>query len=591
MEKKIPEIEAKNILIEYNGANNQLLEWKTRFIREKNFKLTRTQADYVLKHHQTTPKVARKHINIVLSFGEKLQEEKKLVKPVEKVWCEKLLCETDKAYHIWGKFFDSEKLHTFWLPKGAVLRPEKKLKYEIDWSKYGHRPPMKHQKIAIERLLANDKFILADQMGLGKTTSAVVASIEGNFKKILVVCPASLKINWKKEIQYYTNDPILIVEGRKWGSTFKYYIINYDILKNYHVVDKKDEHWDDNLIKKENFDLAIIDESHYLSNPSSQRAKLMNDILTTIPKIWLLSGTPMTNRPINYYNLLKIVDSPVALNWQHYVKRYCRGFKMKVRQGSGDGSTLRTIWNTSGASNLDELRERTKDIMLRRMKEDVLDLPDKIVSPIFLELQSTYYNEELEEFMRITQDQKGHESLAVTISRLMKVRQVLAYEKIPYTCELIDKALEMEKKVIVFSNFTMPLDMLQEKYPKNSVIFDGRMSSEKKQQAEIKFQNDPKIKIMFANIVAGGLGLNLTASEVVIMNDLSFVPSHHLQAEDRAHRYGQVKNVIVYYPIFENTIEQIVYNILNRKKNIIDQVMGDGEYSEGFGKELLKELL
>lgn len=591
MEKKIPEIEARNILIEYNGANNQLLEWKTRFIREKNFKLTRTQADYVLKYHQTTPKVARKYINIVLSFGEKLQEEKKLVKPVEKVWCEKLLCETDKAYHIWGKFFDSEKLHTFWLPKGAVLRPEKKLKYEIDWSKYDHRPPMNHQKIAIERLLANDKFILADSMGLGKSTSAVIASIEGNFKKILVVCPASLKINWKKEIQNYTNDPILIVEGRKWGSTFKYYIINYDILKNYHIVDKKDEHWNDNLIKKENFDLIIIDEAHMASNSSAQRTKLLNDIIKNIPKIWLLSGTPMTNRPINYYNLLKIVDSPVALNWQHYVKRYCRGFKMKVRQGSGEGSTSRTIWNTSGASNLDELRERTKDIMLRRMKEDVLDLPDKIISPIFLELQSTYYNEELEEFMRITEDQKGHESLAVTISRLMKVRQVISYEKIPYTCELIDKALEMEKKVIVFSNFTMPLDMLQEKYPKNSVIFDGRMSSEKKQQAEIKFQNDPKIKIMFANIVAGGLGLNLTASEVVIMNDLSFVPSHHLQAEDRAHRYGQAKNVIVYYPIFENTIEQIVYNILNRKKNIIDQVMGDGEYSEGFGKELLKELL
>ncbi len=953
MEKKIPEIEAKNILIEYNGANNQLIEWKTRFIREKNFKLTRTQADYVLKHHQTTPKVAKKYINIVLSFGEKLQEEKRLVKPVEKVWCEKLLCETEKAYHIWGKFFDSEKLHTFWLPKGAVLRPEKTLKYEIDWSKYNHRPPMEHQKVAIQRLLANDKFILADQMGLGKglyvnelvitpkgkvkignlkinddvigsngkkckvigvfpqgemdlyritfndgvsiltdknhlfkvtsrnsgkntknrkiqtesilsveqmldktlflektgtghnskkiyrystyykekngnlkwqipivnpieyeknddlplcpyllglglgdgyfngkkiiftihkddydelfkrynfierknknkpnlkcgsidvgdtliklnlqnskskdkfipdvykyssidnrlsilqglmdtdgycgfsknnnfhstefstiserlcndvieivhslggiarkhcrrsfyrkngirkecnmsyrvniklphgmnpfrlkrkaeryhglqkyqvgryiknielekkgqsvcisvdssdklyvvdhaivthnTTSAVIASIEGNFKKILVVCPASLKINWKKEIQNYSNDPILIVEGRKWGSIFKYYIINYDILKNYHVVDKKDEHWDDNLIKKENFDLAIIDESHYLSNSSSQRAQLMNDILKTIPKIWLLSGTPMTNRPINYYNLLKIVESPVALNWQHYVKRYCRGFRMKVNN--------RTIWSTSGASNLDELRERTKDVMLRRLKEDVLDLPDKIISPIFLDLQSTYYNEELEEFIRISTDQKGHESLAVTISRLMKVRQVIAYEKIPYTCELIDKALEMEKKVIVFSNFTMPLDMLQEKYPKNSVIYDGRMSLEKKHQAETKFQTDPKIKIMFANIVAGGMGLNLTASEVVIMNDLSFVPSHHLQAEDRAHRYGQIKNVIVYYPIFENTIEQIVYNILNRKKNIIDQVMGDGEYSEGFSKELLKELL
>ncbi len=579
----ILEIEARNILSGYTGANNQLIEWKMKLLTTKNFKLTRTQSEYVLKYYQTTPKVARKYINIVISFGEKLQEEKLLPKPVEKIWCEKLLCETDKAYHIWGKFFDSERLHAFWLPKGAILRPEKKLNYVIDYSKYNVRPPFPHQKVAIEKLLANDRFILADDMGLMKTGSSIIASLESGAKKILIVCPASLKRNWKREIEIYTNKRVLIVEGRKWGSTFDYYIINYDILKNYHIIDKKDENLKDNLIKKENFDLAIIDEAHYLSNTTANRTKLMNDILKTIPKVWLLTGTPMTNRPINYYNLLKIVDSPVALNWQHYVKRYCRGYRMKIGN--------RTIWNTSGASNLDELRERTKDILLRRLKTDILDLPEKIISTIQLELQSTYYNEELEEFMRITKEQKGHESITITINRLMKVRQVIAYEKIPYTCELIDRALEMDKKVIVFSNFTMPLDMLYEKYPKKSVIFDGRMNSEKKNQAEIKFQNDPKIKIMFANIVAGGLGLNLTAAEIVIMNDLSFVPSHHTQAEDRAYRHGQIKNVIVYYPLFENTIEQIVYNILNRKKNNIDQVMGDGEYSETFAKELINQLI
>jgi len=173
----------------------------------------------------------------------------------------------------------------------------------------------------------------------------------------------------------------------------------------------------------------------------------------------------------------------------------------------------------------------------------------------------------------------------------MKVRQVLAFEKIPYTCELIDKCLELDKKVIVFTNFTMTLDMLAEKYPKNSVILDGRMSKEKRQVSIDRFQNDPKVKVFIANIVAGGIGINLTAAEVVIMNDLSFVPAHHSQAEDRSYRHGQKNNVIVYYPIFENTIEQIIFNILQRKKNVIDQVMGEGEYSEGFGKELIKELI
>lgn len=578
----IPEIDAKNILLTYEGANNQLMELKAKLLNGKSFKLTRTQSDYVLKYYQITPKVARKYIDIVPSFGEKLQEEKLLPKPIEKIWCEKLLCESDKAFHIWGKFFDSEQNHSIWLPKGAVLQPEKKLNRVIDYTKYDHRPPKPWQILAIEKLLANDRFILADDMGLGKTTSAIIATLETDAKKILIVCPASVKINWKKEIKNYTDRPVLIVEGRKWGSTYDFYIINYDILKNYHTTDKKDENDDLKLILKENFDIAIVDEAHYISNTTANRTKLMNDILTKIPKVWLLTGTPMTNRPINYYNLLKIINSPVAMNWQHYVKRYCKGFRFKVNG--------RYIWNTGGHSNLDELRERTKHVVLRRLKTDIPGLPEKTISPIFLELQSTFYNEELEEFMRITEDQKGHESIAVTINRLMKVRQVIAYEKIPYTCEYIDKCLELDKKVIVFTNFTMPLDMLHEKYPKNSVIFDGRTSQTKREEAKEKFQNDPKIKILIGNIVAAGIGINLTAAEVVIMNDLSFVPSHHSQAEDRAYRQGQQKDVLVYYPIFENTIERIVFNILQRKKDVIDQVMGDGEYSETFSKELMKEL-
>ena len=601
METKIPEIEARNILAVYTGHNNQLIEWRTRFLNNKSFKLTRPQADYVLKHHQTVPKVARKYITLVNSFGEKIQEEKLLPKPVEKIWCEKLLCESDKAYHIWGKMFDNEPLHALWLPKGAVIQPEKKLKYEVDWSKYSHRPPKEYQKPAIERLLANDRYILADDMGLGKTTSAIIASLECNAKKVLVVCPASLKLNWKKEIQNYSDSKILIVEGRKWGSTFKYYIINYDILKNFHITEKDEKNLEEEvsddlkLLLNEKFDLAIIDEAHMISHAEAKRTKLLNDLLKTIPKVWLLTGTPMTSRPINYFNLLNIVGSSVALNWQHYVKRYCKGFRFKANG--------RTIWNTSGHSNLDELRERTKNLVLRRLKTEVGDLPDKIISEIFLELKSTFYNEELEEFMRITKDNKNkatlrkenhekeeNEPVAAVLGRLMKVRQVISYEKIPYTCELIDKALEHNKKVLVFTNFTMTLDMLHEKYKKNSVILDGRMTKEKKEEAKEKFQTDPKIKVFILNIIAGGVGHNLTAAEVVIMNDLSFVPGHHAQAEDRAFREGQKKNVMVYYPIFENTIEQIVFNILQSKKNVIDQVMGDGEYSENFGKEFIKTL-
>jgi SWI/SNF-related matrix-associated actin-dependent regulator 1 of chromatin subfamily A len=582
MDIKIPEIEARNILSEYEGSNNQLLDWKRKLTEVKNFKLTRPQCDYVMKYYEVTPKVARKFINIVSTFGEKIMEERYLPKPPENIWCEKLLCESDKAFHLWGKVLDSDQMSAMWLPKAAVMQDEKKLNRVIDYSPYDNRPPMEHQKVAIEKLLANNKFILADDMGLGKTTAAVIASMESGAKKVLIVCPASLKINWDREIKNYTDRKVLIVEGRKWGSTFDYYIINYDILKNYHTTEKSEDSDDFKLLVNEKFDLAIVDEAHYVSNTTANRTRLLNDVLDTIPKVWLLTGTPMTSRPINYFNLLKIVDSPLTLNWQSYVRRYCKGYQFNVGN--------RKVWNTSGASNLDELRERTKAYVLRRMKTDILDLPEKIITPVFVELTSKMYDEELEEFTRISNDKKDNETISVTLNRLMKIRQLIAYEKIQYTCELIDKCLDQGKKVIVFTNFTISLEMIHEKYKKNSVILNGSMSKEKKQESVDKFQNEDKIKIFISNIVAGGVGITLTAGEVVIMNDLSFVPAHHSQAEDRAYRYGQKNSVLVYYPVFENTVEKIIYNILQKKKGIIDQVMGDGEYSESFSKDLLKSL-
>lgn len=583
METKIPEVIAREILYAYAGSNNHLLELKKKLLESKNYSITRTQADYIIKYEKTIPKVARKHVKLFSSFADKIMEDRLLPKVPEEIWVEKLLCDSDKAYHIWGKILDTDKLHSFWIPKMAIIQEEKKLNREVDYSPYDNRAPMSHQKEAIEKLLANDRFILADDMGLGKTTSAVIASLESGAKKILIVCPASLKINWEREIKNYTDRRILLIEGKKWGSTFDYYIINYDILKNFHTTEKTEDSEAYQLIANAGFDLAIVDEAHYISNSTAQRTKLLNDILSKIPKVWLLTGTPMTSRPINYFNLLKITESPLALNWQSYVRRYCAGYQFTVKG--------KKIWNTGGASNLDELREKTKNLVLRRMKTDILDLPEKIITPVYLELQSKFYDNELEEFVRITKDSKEKESISVTLNRLMKIRQLIAIEKVDYTCELIDKFLELDKKVIVFTNFTTSLDMIHEKYKKNSVILDGRMSKEKRQESVDKFQNNDKIKVFISNIKAGGVGITLTAAETVIMNDLSFVPADHSQAEDRAYRYGQKNTVLVYYPVFDNTIEIQIYNILQKKKGIIDQVMGDGEYSDTFASELLKGLI
>ena len=118
-----------------------------------------------------------------------------------------------------------------------------------------------------------------DDMGLGKTTSTIIAALETGAKKILIVCPASLKINWEREIRNYSDRKILIVEGRKWGSTFDFYIINYDIIKNYHTTDNSEDSDDYKLLVNAGFELAIVDEAHYISNNTAQRTRLLNDVL------------------------------------------------------------------------------------------------------------------------------------------------------------------------------------------------------------------------------------------------------------------------------------------------------------------------
>jgi SNF2 family DNA or RNA helicase len=290
----------------------------------------------------------------------------------------------------------------------------------------------------------------------------------------------------------------------------------------------------------------------------------------------------MTSRPMNYYNLLNLVESPVAFNWMGYVRRYCNGYQFTVGR--------KKIWNVQGASNLEELRDRTKPQVLRRLKEEILDLPDKIITPIYLKLKSRDYEELMGEYYRWFDQSNESGSLTVQFSKLMKVRQVIAEEKIKNTCEIAENIVEQGKKVIIFTNFTDTLNQITEHFGKSAVKLDGSMSKQERQKAVDRFQEDEKIQVFVGNIKAAGVGITLTAAEAVIMNDLSFVPSDHSQAEDRAYRYGQKNNVLVYYPIFENTIESIIYDILQNKKNIFEIVMGDNPQKGDILEQILNEI-
>ncbi len=577
LQKQIIEQKALELLDSYSGANNYILYMKSKKENNKKFYPTRTQADYIVNYFDTKPKVARKWVFLDTYFAKKFATERYLLEIPQKVYIEKLLVEKDKSYHIWGKFFEKDNLSEFWVPKSSLIKTHSVEKVEIDYSKYNHRPPLTHQKEAVEKLVGSKRFILADDMGLGKTTSTIIAALETGAKKILIICPASLKINWEREIANYSDRTVYIAEGKKFSTEHDFVIVNYDILKNFH--DQKDKK--NSLLVKSGFELVILDEAHMISNAQAQRTKIINNFVKDIKRVWLLTGTPMTSRPMNYYNLLNIIESPVAQNWMAYAIRYCQGYQFRAGN--------RKVWNVTGASNLEELRDRTSGQILRRLKEDVLDLPDKIITPVYLRTSSKEYKDLMGEYYEWLENKKEESSsLTVQFSKLMKVRKVIANEKVKQTIEFAENIIEQGKKVIIFTNFTDTLQLIHNHFGKQSVYLDGSCNKVQRQYAVDQFQDNEKIKVFVGNLKAAGVGLTLTSAEVVIMNDLSFVPAEHAQAEDRAYRYGQKNNVLVYYPIFENTIEGVIYDILNTKKKIIGTVMGD-EVSESV--DVVEEIL
>ena len=573
------ESKAMSILESYEGGNNYILELKRKSQVNRKFYPTRSQSEYIINFHNKQPKVAKKWVILDTYFAQKLADDKLYTEIPQKVWVEKLLADKEKAYHIWGRVFENEELHDFWLPKAAIIKDNSVKDVVIDYSKYSHRPPLEHQKEAIQKLVENKKFILADDMGLGKTTSTIIAALESISKKVLIICPATLKINWKREIENYSDKSIYIAESKNFSTEADFVIINYDIIKNFHDPKKKNE----SQVLASNFDLVIIDEAHYIKNGTAQRTKLINDIVKNTERLWLLTGTPMTSRPIDYFNLLSIIDSPVAKNWMAYAIRYCSGYQFNVGG--------RKIWNVTGASNLEELRDRTLGLTLRRLKENVLDLPDKIITPVYLRLKSKLYENVMGEYYDwYDKNPDESKSLTVQFSKLTKIRQIIADEKTQQTIELAENILEQDKKVIIFCNFTDSLNKIAEHFGKSAVKLDGSMSKPNRQNSVDQFQENPKVKVFVGNIKAAGVGITLTAAEAVIMNDLSFLPSDHAQAEDRAYRYGQKNNVLVYYPIFENTIEGIIYDILNNKKQVIATVMGDNQHPADAAEEILQRI-
>ncbi len=600
---KIKSRSAITNLENYSGKNPYLRKLKLDFLKTRNINFTETQIRYINNFHSLEPQLINRVVSLQEFFGLQLQEQLKLEFIPKRILIEYMLADTDKSYHVFGKLTTKQKeSKMYWLPKSMVLDDPyfEEINVEVDFTPYekclqekkGFKV-LEHQKSGVKFLLSRKKCILGDDMGVTKTVTSIMAAIEGGYKKVLVICPASVKINWEREINIF-DDNTCIVDGMRWEEN-KFTIINYDILRNFHSVGKPNTEEGEKAIRNivnGNFDLIVIDEAHKIKDKDSIRSQIINDICLNYgdKDVWLLSGTPVANRPMDFYNLLKLIKCPLVENWNFYVKRYCDGKQITTTLKNGK---KKKVWITNGASNLEELQVRTKNILLRRLKSEVLDMPEKTITNVFHKLDDSSFKEYdriWDEYLLERKALKKKGTVSREMTESLFLRKFIAMQSIPHTIEMVNNAIEQGEKVVVFTTFKDEQKQLEEAFGNICVVHNGDMSNKDKQISVDAFQNKDKIKVFIGNVISAGVGITLTKGSICIFNSFSWVPGENEQAEDRIYRLGQLNNCKIYYQVFLDTISIKMLESLKRKSSNISKIVGDKEKEESL-ESILDEIL
>jgi len=405
-------------------------------------------------------------------------------------------------------------------------------------------------------------------------------------KTVLIVCPSSLKINWRKELERWLVTPyrIHILQGKDQFPTLpEIVIMNYDILAKFQK-----------QIREVEWDLLIADEAHYMKNPKAQRTiALLGKGKEVTPlkakrKI-LLTGTPITNRPIEIFPLVSYLWPNVFNNLFHFAKRYCDA----KQDGYG--------WDFTGASNLEELQNLLRSSgMIRRLKNDVLkELPPKTRQVVVLpsdsvkglikkEDEKTRMMEDevkrLQKAMRAAKAQKDEgayrnavqnlrQAYSVAFTEMAAIRKELAIEKIPFVIEYVESMIEDGEKVVVMAHHREVVDKLQNHFGLKAVKLYGGMSEVEKSNSVDRFQQDPSCMVFIGSIHAAGVGITLTAAQKMLFTELDWTPANMLQAEDRIHRIGQQGNALIQQLVFDGSLDAKMADTLVRKMAIIEKAL------------------
>ena len=453
-----------------------------------------------------------------------------------------------------------------------------------------------YQRAGIEFALGKDAVLIGDEMGLGKTIQALgVINSTPKAKKILIIVPASLRLNWQREAEKWLVNKDLsigIAIGSKWPDT-DVVIINYDILTKHKA-----------QLRKRVWDVLICDEAHYLKNPKAARTKQVFGDWRYKEKVWkidplkakrrvLLTGTPIVNRPIELWGLANYLDPEEFNNFFAYARRYANA------HNNGWG------WDFSGADNLDELQEKLRTrFLVRRLKKDVLkdlpakrrqiiELPANGASKLVAAEQAAWSAQEERlsalklavDLSKISEDPEAYQRAVAALrdgataafEEMSKARHDTALAKVSYVIDHVADAAE-SGKVLVFAHHLDVVaglaDGLRAKGLK-VVTLTGSDSLLSRQAAVDSFQDDDETKVFIGNIRAAGVGITLTASSHVVFAELDWVPANLSQAEDRAHRIGQTNSVLVQHLVLEGSLDQQIASQLVTKQQVIDAALDE----------------
>ena len=437
-----------------------------------------------------------------------------------------------------------------------------------------------HQEPGIRFLMGRDMALLADDMGLGKTLEAIIAAetIVPADKKVLVVCPASVTHNWAEEVMKWSDVPaskinILIskpvqkrpIESKTIKPNARWVIVSYASGRK----TMKDK------LMGEDWGAVIFDEAHRTKNTKTQNHKMAIGLHAA--RKWLLTGTAMQNRAADLWGIIRVLDHPLTRMKERLWMDGITSYGERTRRGGGkqlfkgweafmvkyaDGWKSNYGWETKGTTNVSDLSEKMSNVMLRRTKDEVLDLPGKNRITRRTIVPTTLAN-------------KGFKD----IGELSKLRGQLARAKAAATIEATKDVLEAEDKVVVFSAYLDVLNDLQAALTKADIGWvrvDGSVVGAARQQAVKRFQTDPNVRVFIGQIIAAGEGITLTKARTVIFNDYAMVPAYHAQAEDRIYRIGQTSTqpVSIVYMRSNAVLDEVIGKMLRTKMAMIDSFEG-----------------